>query len=195
LEFAYDSLEDYLAETEHAEFAADDPLFGLTRSWRSLTIPRGAVLGHRELHEVLSRQAPPDAPCGAEAFLWLRGEGGVLPLDHPAFANAPHEPRCLVPFVAVRGRVWRTIGFALLDNPYPHFTEMRHTPGLARMVCDLFAPHLANRGMGTRKWLQDIQSGREDATRLRDRLGRDSPRRSQVLARAEDYFRHRQERS
>src|SRR5207245_2478838 len=83
--------------------------------------------------------------------------------------------RCLVPLVNVQNSICELIGFVILDNPYPHFIETKYTPGLARMFCDLFAPHLANRGAGHDGWIERVWASRRSLDAICNGAPDDSP--------------------
>ncbi len=157
----YDSLHEYLLIAEESEYGRDDPLFEITRS-KKWAIPAG----HFEKHELLD----PLFSADTHSDLQWTIEDGVVPLypddkwlsGLPGFRDAFREEALtcthfLVPLIAPfplgvesRPRKHISLGFVIVDCPYVRTIECSDHLSLTRLVCDLVAPYLANRGLAPR---------------------------------------------
>lgn len=144
------SFQEFLQATEKPEFAIDDPLYRLSqlRPFR-IVIPEDLIQEHRDLHTLFTH-APEagNAPNKRQGLLILNENDNLLlqmRWSHLAFSgSARHLRRFICPLF--RPTTKRPIGFILLDNPYPTPREMRNLLPGTRLICDMFAAELADRG-------------------------------------------------
>jgi hypothetical protein len=193
LTFTHDSLDDYLISTEISDYAADDSLFSLSQKKHGLVIPRSCLTRHPTLRASFS--VPMDEPIWGsrdDSVVWLdKGEPWLdsIPAVEQAFPVEMRSgcDRCLIPLIDVRSCSRESVGFLILDNPYPHFVETHYTEGLARLLCDLFVPHLTRRGFGKAGWIDELYAIRDVVRSLSKRS--ESALSPQIRAQAEEYLR------
>ena len=165
LSLVFESLDDYLAAAEDRDFGCDDPLYQLSQR-QLLRITCDQFAGKPGLNFLFSASTVDkigDLEDGG--VVWLR-KGDIwlqqLTTVEAAFPKAAQAcDHCLIPLINIRSSLCEPIGFVILDNPYAHCVEEQYTPGLARLICDVFANHLASRGAGIAGWIADIRANFE----------------------------------
>ena len=96
-------------------------------------------------------------PCGfPPECVVSRRAGKLARIQHSLAQNARTCDHFLLPLFRMASASCRVIGFIILDNPYTAFVEHSCNLALTRIMCDLFATQMAQRKMGSSRWLRRI---------------------------------------